>query len=53
MYSIFSCEKTLLNKTHARERISNFLTRFYIQPAITCSKLIRETLEQSVKYVQS
>ena len=25
----------------------------YSQPAITCSKLTKETLEQSVKYVQS
>ena len=28
-------------------------TRLSIQPAITCSKLTIETLEQGVKYVQS
>ena len=26
---------------------------YYTQPAITCSKLTTETLEQGVKYVQS
>ena len=27
-------------------------TRFFTQPAFTCSKLTIETLEQDVKYVQ-
>ena len=30
-----------------------YLFEFYIQPAIACSKLTIETLEQGVKYVQS
>ena len=30
-----------------------FLVKVNTQPAITCSKLTIETLEQSVKYVQS
>ena len=29
------------------------MTKFYTQPAITCSKITIETLEQGVKYVQS
>ena len=38
--------------------LSNVLMKFYwkqptTQPAITCSKLTKETLKQRVKYVQS
>ena len=32
---------------------SALLNKYSIQPAITCSKLTIETLEQGVKYVQS
>ena len=33
--------------------ITNCYNKLLIQPAITCSKLTIETLEQGVKYVQS
>ena len=38
-----------LQESHVTGHVAPFLT----QPAITCSKITIETLEQGVKYVQS
>ena len=40
-------------KNYLRASHSNFAAKELTQPAITCSKLTTETLEQGVKYVQS
>ena len=44
---------TALVRTHLHSSLVRFLDYESIEPAITCSKLTIETLEQGVKYVQS
>ena len=44
---------TALVRTHLHSSLVRFLDYESIEPAITCSKLTIETVEQGVKYVQS
>ena len=46
----------ILNRVNSMNHVvnnMNFLEQILTQPAITCSNLTKETLEQGLKYVQS
>ena len=54
-FNQFICisSETAFSKEQSKLSTSTVYHQHYSQPAITCSKLTIETLEQGVKYVQS